>query len=167
MKIVVKSHDQELDKRFYDEFLFIAAFHKRIRNNPKKKARGLSINYAIGLGVCICYILFFASFIFWSGYTVLDYALIGVIMALIFIYIKGLIAVKKRLKLYLENKEETIFEITKNEVKIEKKNQKLQLDWDSIEKVLVNKYSVVFLPKDETMIMIGISTEYKDPILEE
>ena len=62
---------------------------------------------------------------------------------------------------------ETTFEITKKEVKVEKETQKLQLNWDSIQYIIINKYSITFLPKDETIIMIGISTEYKDEVLEE
>lgn len=167
MKIIVKTKNPEFDRKFYDEFLFIGAFYKRIMKNPKKKVRQLSNNYKIGLSICIGYILLLLLLCSWTGYNLFDFFCIGMFLILAIIYIRGINAVKKRLKAYEENRSESIFELTEKEVKIEKNSQKLMLEWNSIEKVLINHYSIAFIPKDETLIVIGISSEYKDEIIKE
>lgn len=167
MKLVIKDQKTEKDKQFYDEFLFVATFHKRVRKKPTKKVRLLSTNYKIGLGICLGYSFLLIVLGLSVGFDFLDYLFIGMFIILGFIYARSLSIVNNRLKLYMTSRGETTFEITKKEVKVEKETQKLQLDWDSIQYVIVNKYSITFLPKDETIIMIGISTEYKDQVLEE
>ena len=167
MKIVINKEKKEFDKAFYDEFLFIGTFHKRVRKKPNKKVRKLSTNYKIGLGICIGYSFLLIVLGLSVGFDFLDYLFIGMFIILGFIYARSLSIVNNRLKLYMTNRGETTFEITKKEVKVEKSEQRLQLDWDSIQYVIVNKYSITFLPKDETIIMIGISTEYKNQVIEE
>lgn len=167
MKLIIKDNKTEKDKNFYDEFLFVATFHKRVRKRPDKKTRKLSTNYKIGLGICIGYSILLTILGLSVGFDFIDYVFIGMFVILGVIYIRSLSIVNQRLKLYMDNRGETIFEITNKDVKVEKATQKLQLNWDSIQYVIVNKYSVTFLPKDETIIMIGISTEYKDQVIEE
>ena len=90
MKIVINKEKTEYDKAFYDEFLFVGTFHKRVRKKPTKKVRLLSTNYKIGLGICLGYSFLLIVLGLAVGFSFLDYLFIGMFIILGYIYTRSL-----------------------------------------------------------------------------
>ena len=43
---------------------------------------------------------------------------------------------------------------------------KYDIGWKDIKYILINKYSISFIPRDKNNILLSISTEYKDKVID-
>ena len=50
-------------------------------------------------------------------------------------------------------------------LELKQKNQKVHINWTSIEYIVINKYSICAIPKNPTEIMLSLSNDYKDMFL--
>lgn len=151
-------------KEFYDEFLFVAGNYKKIKKNPNTKARLLTNDakklYLISM---LFFILFIPAYI---KYKDTIYLFIIIIFFLLSIFSIGYYsAIKKRIQLYISTEANQVLSITDKGLELKQKNQKVHINWTSIEYIVINKYSICAIPKNPTEIMLSLSNDYKDMFL--
>lgn len=162
MKIEVKDRDV----MYYDEILFISTFMKKIIANPFTKVKGLSKNYKVysifwGLVTLLYLIVTFVTkfesgilYMFWFCFLFL------------IISMRGLIQTKRLLKKYSLLDNVSVFEINEDLLKITGVDESVvSIKWDSVRNILISKYSIVFIPRDNVNVLMTVSTKYVDEVL--
>ena len=161
MEIVVNKRGP---KEYYDEFLYVLYSFKKFLKNPKTKAnsftKSMTFNImlgAIGLVLMIVSYLVFKDTIF----MIFIMTFVFILVIYILIYMQG----KKRLNQMMSDEQEKIIKIDEEGVTYKDADKLFQLSWNKIKYILINKYSISFLPSTADMIMVSISNEYLDDIL--
>ena len=164
MKIEIK---EKPTKSFYDELLYIQTNYKKIINKPNKRVRKLTTSI-----LCYSLIALLSTLFSLHCYKQFRYGNEFKYIAFFFsvLYIFSLfyfIIVKRRLKQIIDysKKTKSSLEIDHHNISLVKKESTVSITWDSLKNIVINKYSVLFLPKDIASTYIAINTEYKEEIL--
>lgn len=164
MKIVVK----EKNKEFFDECMFIQMNIRYVMKKPHRKvwyARKYCLSWA---AVALAAILLILSNGLLHGIRVPEIFFIMFFGYYAFILIYNYFVINKNVNSYMndENLENT-FEITKEHISLENKKQNIELSFDSIKYIIINKETISFIPKEinATSIVMFISTKYKDDVM--
>lgn len=162
MKIEVKTKGS---KEYYDEFLYMAFKYKRIKKNPKMKARKLTSFLICHDSFILLSIILFIIF-YWQ-YNDLVFIFFCGMMTLLFIYILiYLKAVKKQIKNYMGRSGNKTIDINDKCIEYKDEEKDLRIKWEDIHSIIINKYSICFLPIEQSSkIFIALSIEYKNEVL--
>ena len=158
MKIEVNERGS---KNYYDEFFFIASYYRKFKKNPHKKAFKMT-TFLIMYEIFI--ILFIAGTI---GIYIMEPDAFHMCMVftfvLCFIFCGAyLFLSNKRINEFMNSTGKKIVEINEDGIEYSDDEKNLKLKWDKIEYILVNKYSICFIPNSTTNILISLSTDYKE-----
>lgn len=152
-------------RQYYEEFFFILANFRKFRRKPNSKAQVFSAymkkNYVLmvlGILVLVLYSLI--------GKDKLYLALIFLYIALLFYTIYYHHSANKLIDSYYEDSTVKTIEINSEGVSYSDPSKSVTLNWDKIVYVLINKYSICFLPENASLIVITVSIEYLDEILQ-
>ena len=161
MEIIVNKRGP---KEYYDEFLYVLYSFKKFSKNPKTKAnsftKSMTTNIvlgAIGLVLMIISYLVFKDTIF----MIFIIAFVFILVIYVLIYMQG----KKRLNDMLNDEQEKVIKINEEGVSYKDADKLYQLSWNKIKYILINKYSIAFLPSTIDTLVVSISNEYLDDIL--
>ena len=154
--MIFKSIEKE-NKKFFDEFYYIALNCRSFRKHPTKKARSAT-KYLVFLAI-----LFFVGCIalmFVPGADLLSFALY-----VVFFYLIILLMVIKRHTKKMGN-ENSLIKIDEDGIETIYENKiSTKLYWNYIEHIIINKYSICVVPKSNYSILIGIEISSKDVII--
>ncbi len=161
MKIEIKKKPK---KEFYDEFLYVTGNYKKIKDNPYKKVRLLTKETK---KIYSFIMVFFALFILaYLRYGDKLYLFVIAALFLLSIFVIGYYsAIKKSIKLYLNNDIKQTINITDKGIELTGNSKTIKINWKSIAYIIINEYSICILPKKQTEIMIALSTDYKKEFL--
>ena len=155
--MIIKSKEKE-NKKFFDEFYYIALNCGSFRKHPNKKARSAT-KYLVFLAI-----LFFVSstaLMFVPGADLLSFALY-----VVFFYLIILLMVIKRHTKKMGN-ENSLIKIDEDGIETIYENKiSTKLYWNYIEHIIINKYSICVVPKSNYSILIGIEISSKDEVIE-
>ena len=154
--MIIKSREKE-NKKFFDEFYYIALNCGSFRKHPNKKSRSAT-KYLVFLAI-----LFFVSSI--ALMFVPELELISFMLFIIFFYLVIiLIIIKRHTKItlnesvYIKIDEDGIEDIYENKIST-------KLYWDYIDHIIINKYSICVIPKSSYSILIGTDISNKDDFI--
>ena len=154
--MIIKSREKE-NKKFFDEFYYIALNCGSFRKHPNKKARSAT-QYLVFLAI-----LFFVSSI--ALMFVPELELISFMLFIIFFYLVIILIITKRHtkitlneSVYIKIDEDGIEDIYENKIST-------KLYWDYIERIIINKYSICVVPKSSYSILIGTDISNKDDFI--
>lgn len=163
MKIEI---NEKPDRKFYDELLYVTSYYKKIKKKPNKKITTITKELMKDIGI-ILLLLLIELFFYFEYQDNIFLFMIGFIGLILIFFILYLIAVQKRIKDFLKDNTKTIISINESGVELVKENiQHIQVDWNSIDFILINKYSICLLPKNITNIIIALDTKNKKEFLE-
>lgn len=157
MKIEIKERGCN---NFYDEFLFVLFNYKKIVKNPQKKVKRISQS-------SICYLI--VSLVILALFTILylneksykTYLLIIYLFSFLSVFsIIYYLIIKKRINTLKNVKGTIIIEFNDNEIKYISNDNKYEIKWDNIKYIIINNYSICFIPKKINNILIGIDKKY-------
>ncbi len=161
MKIEVKERGS---KSYYDEFLFVVNKYRSLLKKPNVKVSKLTVflkQYL--LLILLSIIIFIASYIF--TYDILFILFTGMLSILFIFSIYYLILINKRINYLMNETGSKIININKDYVEYSDEDKSYKVKWENIKYVIINKYSICFMPYLKSEILISISTDYKDKIL--
>lgn len=157
--------DNNETSQYYDEVLDISSNYNKIIKNPRKKFSG-SRRYALTLtGIALVFLAIFSLLTFTQNSSIYFYVMVffAVTFALGVIYyimiLNSISKLKNRdisKKLILEN-DHIEFIVGDDEYRLEKSD---------IQYVLINRYSISFIPKIKTNNIFFADIKYKSQILE-
>ena len=161
MKIEVKTRGT---KEFYDEMLFVVTYCKKFIKNPKRKAyqytHYLYLYIILSVTFCACF-----GFLYWLEQEWYSLVMIGAFLLTLMFELILLINVKKRIKMYMEDKSDKVIEITNEFICFSSDTMNLKMNKPDIGTIVINKYSTCILSKIINSYAISISNDYLDEFI--
>lgn len=151
---------------FYQEFMYVYFRYNYLKKKPYKKAYNIT-NYFLVYMVFVVFELIIMSLLYLNSKDNFYLIFIGVFGFLMLYLSFLLININRQIKVFKNDPSKKIIEINKKGISYEDSNKLLKLDWDDISSVIINKYTICFLPKTNLQALISINMEYKDKVLEE
>lgn len=156
---MIISNKNEKDIKYWDEVMYIQDNYYLLIKRPSLKTHSLLKSYIAY--IIILTILGIISIIVNEVFFILPLCLI-----LLIIYIYSLVETKYKIREYLKQ-DIVITKIDDTGVEIsEKGKMAMKLYWDNIEYIIINKYTISFLPKSFAHFIITINSKYKEKVYE-
>lgn len=156
MKIEVNTRGS---KEFYDEMLFVVTYCKKILENPHKKAWRYTNYLLMYMSICVIMCGAFVALQFMDNewyYLVM----IGAFVLLFFFIVVLFANVKKRIKMYMDDKSDKVIEVTEDCISYSSDTMNLKMNKEDIGVIVINKYSICVLPKEMNKYAISICNDY-------
>lgn len=152
-------------KEFYDEIMYIAANFKKFRTKPNKKTHSQTVVYT---GYCVMSLLVVLVFLleYFKEHNGMFLLLSGMMLVCFLLFIVMIASMKKRIGLMMNEPGAKIVDIDEKGVRYESERQTLFVKWDEIINVIINKNSIVFMPRTDMQLMVSVYTRYKDQVLQ-
>lgn len=161
MKFSIKERGS---RDYYNEFLYIVFNYKMFLKNPYKKAHKLT-NMLLYYGIML--LLFIGLFIYFyidesSNFYLIFIGFFSFVFLLdVFILISGI----KRINNYVNDKDTKHISIEKDYIEYKDNSKSFKVKFKDIKYVIMNKYSICFLPSSLNNAIISITIEYKNDII--
>lgn len=152
------------NKEYYDEFLYLTFNYKKIRNNPHKKIKRLTMSGYSYFGISfILSLLLFILYILKKDNLYLYLTVFFLILMIISVFYIMMILTKIKKSRNIEGT--NIFEITNSFIRIESSGKELKLNWDEIKYIIFGKNTISFIPNNISKPFITTNIMYKEEII--
>lgn len=178
MNIKLENLEKDYEER-QDEFISTITSRKRLIENPKYKIKSYKKRYKNNLLLSGIYLLtiliLYVPFILSRKESLIEginlwvFILWIIILVLFILILINSHRYNKNLKekKNARTKDKKVLVIDKDKVELQSKNeQSISINWDNIEMVLLNRYGILFLTKNDNTISIGIPIWYKEEVID-
>ena len=178
MNIKLENLEKDYEER-QDEFISTITSRKRLIENPKYKIKSYKKRYKNNLLLSGIYLLtiliLYVPFILSRKESLIEginlwvFILWLIILVLFILILINSYKYNKNLKekKNARTKDKKVLVIDKDKVELQSKNeQSISINWDNIEMVLLNRYGILFLTKNDNTISIGIPIWYKEEVID-
>lgn len=156
--------DNNETSQYYDEVLDIASNYDKIIKNPKKKVSGLK-RYVLTLtGIAFVFLVIFSALTFTQNSDISFYIMILFAVAFVVGVIYYLLILNRISKFKNRNLDRKLI-IEKDYIEFIACSDVYRLEKSDIQYVLINRYSISFIPKTKTNIIFA-DIKYKSQILD-
>ena len=150
---------------YYNEVLAIVSNYKKLVKNPRQKIKGVN-RQAITLTVISVAFLVVFSFLYLQNRSNTLYLIVVAIFAIAFVL--GIIynvLIRRRISKLKNRGSDRKLVIEEDYVELTVGNEKSRLEMSEIQYVLINKYSISFIPNKANSTLIAIGISYRDDVL--
>ena len=150
---------------YYNEVLAIVSNYKKLVKNPRQKIKGVN-RQAITLTVISVAFLVVFSFLYLQNRSNTLYLIVVAIFAIAFVL--GIIynvLIRRRISKFKNRGSDRKLVIEEDYVELTVGNEKSRLEMSEIQYVLINKYSISFIPNKANSTLIAIGISYRDDVL--
>ena len=150
---------------YYNEVLAIVSNYKKLVKNPRQKIKGVN-RQAITLTVISVAFLVVFSFLYLQNRSNTLYLIVVAIFAIAFVL--GIIynvLIRRRISKLKNRGSDRKLEIEEDYVELTVGNEKSRLEMSEIQYVLINKYSISFIPNKANSTLIAIGISYREDVL--
>ena len=150
---------------YYNEVLAIVSNYKKLVENPRQKIKGLN-RQAITLTVISVAFLVVFSFLYLQNRNNTLYLIVVAIFAVAFVL--GIIynvLIRRRISKFKNRGSDRKLVIEDDYVELTVGNEKSRLEMPEIQYVLINKYSISFIPNKDHSTLIAIGISYREDVL--
>ena len=150
---------------YYNEVLAIVSNYKKLVDNPRQKIKGLN-RQAITLTVISVAFLVVFSVLYLQNRSNTLYLIVVAIFAVAFVL--GIIynvLIRRRISKFKNRGSDRKLVIEEDYVELTVGNEKSRLEMSEIQYVLINKYSISFIPNKPNSTLIAIGIRYKEDVL--
>ena len=150
---------------YYNEVLAIVSDYKKLVKNPRQKIKGVN-RQAITLTVISVAFLVVFSFLYLQNRSNTLYLIVVAIFAIAFVL--GIIynvLIRKRISKLKNKSSDRKLVIEDDYVELTVGNEKSRLEMSEIQYVLINKYSISFIPNKANSTLIAIGISYREDVL--
>ena len=178
MNIKLENLEKDYEER-QDEFISTITSRKRLIENPKYKIKTYKKRYKNNLLLSGIYLLtiliLYVPYILSRKKSLIEginlwvFILWIIILVLFILILINSHRYNKNLKekKNARTKDKKVLVIDKDKVELQSKNeQSISINWDNIEMVLLNRYGILFLTKNDNTISIGIPIWYKEEVID-
>lgn len=158
--------DSAESKSYYGEVLAVMSNYLKLVENPRQKVRGLDSQAMLLTGIAAVFLVIFAVlFMLDSGNTLYLFVVIIFLIALLLGIIYNLLVFRRISKLKNNDPNKKLV-IEDEYVELHIGDERFRLDLKDIHWIILNKYSITFLPKIEGASLIAISIKYKSQVID-
>ena len=150
---------------YYNEVLAIVSNYKKLVKNPRQKIKGVN-RQAITLTVISVAFLVVFSFLYLQNRSNTLYLIVVAIFAIAFVL--GIIynvLIRRRISKLKNRGSDRKLVIEDDYVELTVGNEKSRLEMSEIQYVLINKYSISFIPNKANSTLIAIGISYREDVL--
>ena len=150
---------------YYNEVLAIVSNYKKLVKNPRQKIKGVN-RQAITLTVISVAFLVVFSFLYLQNRSNTLYLIVVAIFAIAFVL--GIIynvLIRRRISKLKNRGYDRKLVIEDDYVELTVGNEKSRLEMSEIQYVLINKYSISFIPNKANSTLIAIGISYREDVL--
>ena len=150
---------------YYNEVLAIVSNYKKLVENPRQKIKGLN-RQAITLTVISVAFLVVFSVLYLQNRSNTLYLIVVAIFAVAFVL--GIIynvLIRRRISKFKSKSSDRKLVIEDDYVELTVGNEKSRLGMSEIQYVLINKYSISFIPNKANSTLIAIGIRYREDVL--
>lgn len=150
---------------YYNEVLAIISNYKNLVENPRQKIKGLN-RQAITLTVISVAFLVVFSVLYLQNRSNTLYLIVVAIFAVAFVL--GIIynvLIRRRISKFKNKGSNRKLVIEDDYVELTVGNEKSRLEMSEIQYVLINKYSISFIPNKANSTLIAIGIRYREDVL--
>ena len=150
---------------YYNEVLAIVSNYKKLVDNPRQKIKGLN-RQAITLTVISVAFLVVFSVLYLQNRSNTLYLIVVAIFAVAFVL--GIIynvLIRRRISKFKNRGSDRKLVIEDDYVELTVGNEKSRLEMSEIQYVLINKYSISFIPNKPNSTLIAIGISYREDVL--
>ena len=150
---------------YYNEVLAIISSYKNLVENPRQKIKGLN-RQAITLTVISVAFLVVFSVLYLQNRSNTLYLIVVAIFAVAFVL--GIIynvLIRRRISKFKNKGSDRKLVIEDDYVELTVGNEKSRLGMSEIQYVLINKYSISFIPNKTNSTLIAIGIRYREDVL--
>ena len=150
---------------YYNEVLAIISNYKNLVENPRQKIKGLN-RQAITLTVISVAFLVVFSVLYLQNRSNTLYLIVVAIFAVAFVLgIIYNILIRRRISKFRNKGSDRKLVIEDDYVELTVGNEKSRLEMSEIQYVLINKYSISFIPNKANSTLIAIGIRYREDVL--
>ena len=150
---------------YYNEVLAIISNYKNLVENPRQKIKGLN-RQAITLTVISVAFLVVFSVLYLQNRSNTLYLIVVAIFAVAFVLgIIYNILIRRRISKFRNKGSDRKLVIEDDYVELTVGNEKSRLEMSEIQYVLINKYSISFIPNKANSTLIAIGIRYRGDVL--
>lgn len=151
------------DKKYYNEFYWILLNYDFLHEEPHSRVHFATTRPLVYAIVSVAMILIFViSFLInhhiINVYPIIFFSIVLVISTFYFFY------VRRQINKYHAIKGKRSLQIAKYFIEVRNSSGKYRLLWKDTKNVIFNHYTICFIPKDPTKILISTRIEYKKQI---
>lgn len=151
--------------QYYDEAMGIQSNYKKLIKNPRMKIRPLSFKALLLTGISVIFLIIFAALkIIDPAYPYYKYVIFIFAIATVFGLVYYLM-IKKTISRFRNNSSSSKFIMEKDFVELQSGGETSRIEFSNIQHVIINRYSICFIPMDQTSNIIVIRSEYKSQIV--
>lgn len=152
-------------KDYYGEVLAVMLNYGKLVKNPRQKIRGLHKQAMILTGIALIFLLAFSMLYARDmSYALYFYIVIIFAVALVLGIIYN-IMINRRISQLKNTGADKRLVIENDYVELNIDGDKTRLEMSEIQYVLINKFSIAFLPHDHRSKMIAVDVSHKNEIL--
>ena len=137
---------------------------KKVRNTPYMKAGKMSSPYFIYFGVALA--MFAVMMAFYIFYKSVLYLIVAVFLGLLAVMcLAYIIMVKSKINRFRNGSGDRSIEFTEEYVEASNKSNTVRFEWGKVLYVIINRYTILILPKEEGKNFISTPSSNKDAII--
>ena len=153
-------------KSLYEEAGFIMAYYNSILKNPRKKVHPiltvLRFMLIYGGVMFVC-----GLFIALTGFSAIISVALVTAGAIVFIlFLKSYLAYKKFIEAAMTNNKHKIYTLSEEKLAYKDPEKEFSTEWDKIRYIVINKYTVCFLPSNLNGVLYAIPVCHADEVKE-
>lgn len=157
--------DNVNSKNYYDEVLGVISNYKKLIKNPNQKINGLTRQATILTGISLVFLVVF-SILYLMNRSYSLYLIVVIIFAVAFVLgIIYYLLINRRVNSFRNVSSDRKLIIEDDYVELIVGEEKSRLEMSDVQYVVINKYSVCFIPRTENSKVIAVNIAYKDSIL--
>ncbi len=157
--------DNNSSSKYYDEVLSVMSNYKKLVNNPNQKISSIRRHATILTGISLVFLVIFAIlYARDTTYSLYMYVVVIFAVALVLGIIYYLL-INRRINNFRDVSSAKKLIVENDFVELHIGNEKTRLEMSEIQYILINNYSICFLPVNVNSKMIAVNVKYKDSIL--
>ena len=161
MKIVIQERGS---KFYYDEFLYIASYYKKIRKHPNKRVYPLT-KYLIVYEIILILSMSLMGFFYWKIPNLFYIFLLGILFFLFLFVLFYFVLIKRKIQMFMNVTGDKIIEIDEEGIKYSDFEKVYRMKWEDVSSIIFNRYSICFLPNENSRVLISVFIDYEDKVL--
>lgn len=162
---MIYTTDGKGTKDFYDEFHGVTTSYKTLYKKPASKVTPLTVRLVkhsilLACPLLLLIVLYFLSYERFALFVIAFGAAVEfVLMCFLFVF-------KRLIKQQMSKAVPTEVTIDETGIQFNNDNGIVKMNWENTKCVLINRYTIVFLPNDKNSITLAVGIEDKEKILE-
>lgn len=158
--------DKSESNDYYGEVLAVMSNYLKLVKNPRKKIRGANTEAVLLTGIALVFLVTFTGlYLLDPSYTPFQYVIIIFSIAL-FLGIIYNILIHRRISTLKNNDSDRKLIIEDDYVEMNIGEEQFRLNFKDIQWIILNKYSVTFLPKSKDAVLLAIEIKYANQVID-